>query len=297
MQEHTQRNDTGIIIARFQCNILHEGHIDLIDSVLARHSRVIVFLGISPLRNTKNNPLDYKHREYMIKEKYPNIEVHYVDDNRSDEIWSKNLDRQIRKWLNPNQTATLYGSRDSFIKHYSGNYPTCELISEKQFSSTAIRNNIINNYVPTEDFRAGLIAATGLRYPTVFTTVDIAIFDESETKLLLGRKPNESKFRFIGGFSDIKSTSFEQDARREVQEETNIDITDPIYVGSFRIDDHRYRKEIDKITTIFFRAKYFTGKPTAGDDIEEIRWFLFQDLQPQDIVDEHHILLAALKKK
>src|SRR3990172_9189558 len=114
--------DVGVIIGRFQIHELHEAHRDLINAVRAKHGRVIIFVGLSPLRNTPTNPLDFNTRKRMIQETYPDIEVYYVEDNPSDYIWSKNLDREITKWLKPFQTATLYGSRDSFIPSYTGKY-------------------------------------------------------------------------------------------------------------------------------------------------------------------------------
>ena len=47
--------DVGIIVARFQVHELHDAHRDLINSVLDRHDRVIIFLGLSEVRNTKRN--------------------------------------------------------------------------------------------------------------------------------------------------------------------------------------------------------------------------------------------------
>ena len=128
---------------------------ELISSVVNRHDRVIIFLGLSPLRNTKNNPLDFKPRKAMIEEAFPTVEVYYIDDQPSDDVWSKALDSQIRKWLQTGQTVRLYGSRDSFIKHYTGSFKTVELESGVFVSGTDIRNKIINQSASTKDFHAG----------------------------------------------------------------------------------------------------------------------------------------------
>ena len=126
MKTKVDKTDCGIIIARFQTNELHEAHKDLIETVISKHDRVIVILGNAPVRNTLNNPLDFRARRAMIAESYPNIEVHYLNDIRDDDLWSKKLDGLIDEILTPNQTATLYGSRDSFLKYYTGKNPTCE---------------------------------------------------------------------------------------------------------------------------------------------------------------------------
>jgi len=291
----------GVIVARFQLHELHDAHRDLIKSVVDRHERIIIFLGLSPLKNTVNNPLEFKQRKAMIDEEFKdcakNIEIHYIDDNRDDHVWSKNLDKQLAKWLNPGQSATLYGSRDSFLKCYHGKYPVCELESDYFVSATDIRRKIINNYPPTKDFRAGLIAATGLKYPTAFQTVDVAVVND-KGEVLLVKKPGEIQWRFIGGFSDPKSQSLEEDVRREIHEETGVATGDPVYLGSTLIDDWRYRRETDKIKTAFFVVKYLYGAPQGADDVEVAGWVSLNDLiKDQNIVPEHVVLLKMLIEK
>jgi bifunctional NMN adenylyltransferase/nudix hydrolase len=285
--------DVGVIVGRFQVHELHEAHRSLIDLVRKEVDRVIIFVGLSPLRNTQRNPLDFRERRKMIQDVYPDIDVYYIDDNRDDRVWSDDLDRQIAKWTKPSQTVILYGSRDSFIPHYYGTHPTKELDAEKFISGTEIRKRISANYPMTPAYRAGVIAATFNRYPTSFTTVDVAIFDGE--RLLLARKPKEKGLRFIGGFASPDSPSFEADARREVYEEAGgIEITTPEYVGSTLVDDWRYRSETDKIKTILFKANFVSGRPVGGDDVESVEWVDFSTLTEDQMVPEHRPLLRML---
>lgn len=295
LKEKTAKADVGVIVARFQVHELHQAHKDLIDSVLARHSRVLIFLGLSPLRNTTNNPLDFKSRRKMIQESYPDIDVFYIDDVNSDEIWSNKLDKEIQRWVNPGNTVILYGSRDSFIKHYSGKNKVCELESEVYISGTEIRNQICNFYPVTKDFRAGQIAATALRFPTAYQTVDIAVFN-SKNQLLLAKKELEPKWRFIGGFSDPSSPTLEDDAKREVKEEADIEVDNIKYVCSSICDDWRYRKEKDKIKTVLFKADYIFGSIQPNDDIHLLKWFDFDQIKEENIMPEHIILFKKLKE-
>lgn len=292
-------SDVAVIVGRFQVHELHDGQKDLINTVCQRHDRVIVFLGLSPLRNTTNNPLDFNTRRIMIKESFPDIEVYYVEDCNSNEVWSKNLDRQLEKWLKPHQTVTLYGSRDSFISSYSGKYPTCELESSVYVSGTEVRKRISNTFHPSKEMRAGMIAATLVRYPVCYTTVDIAVLDRHKGRILMGRKPNEKFLRFIGGFSSTTSPSFEIDAKREVTEEAGkIETDNYIYIGSTLIDDWRFRKETDKIKTMFFIADYIFGRPEGSDDLEAVEWVDVIDLieGKVNIMPEHKPLVEMLKK-
>jgi bifunctional NMN adenylyltransferase/nudix hydrolase len=292
---NTPAADVGVIIGRFQVHELHEAHLELIDSVRQKHDRTLIFIGLSPLRNTTRNPMDYNTRRKMILESFPDVEVYYVEDNRSDQVWSANLDREITKWLKPHQTVVLYGSRDSFISYYSGKYPTIELQSSKIISGSEIRRRIANSFAKDKSYRAGVISATFDRYPTCYTTVDIAITNE-KNQVLLGKKPGENALRFVGGFTSPDSDSFEEDARREVMEETGLSIDTLRYVGSAKIDDWRYKSEIDKIKTMFFVGIYMYGAPEAADDIEYVEWVNMTDLFSGkiDIVPEHIPLVVML---
>lgn len=292
----TKATDVGVIVGRFQVNELHEAHIDLITSVLNKHDRVLVFLGNSTIRNTLNNPLDYRARRTMIADKFPTVEIHYINDNPSDTAWTKNLDKLIGEQLLPMQTVTLYGSRDSFLKCYSGKHNTCELEATTFISGTEVRRRVCNNYPPTADYRAGMIAATAYRFPTAFQTVDIAVVND-KGELLLARKPEEKKWRFIGGFSDPASVSLEEDAKREVQEEAGVEVGNIIYLGSTLINDWRYRGEIDKIKTALFVAKYVFGKPEGADDVAEVKWVSINNLTKNDIVETHHVLIDMFNEK
>ena len=297
MEQAEILTEVGVIVGRFQSPILHEAHHELISWVASRHSKVIIFLGLSPLKGSFNNPLDFETRKQMILAEFPSIIVFYIKDTSSDKAWSQNLDAVISDVVTPNQRVTLYGSRDSFIPFYSGRHKTIELKSTVQISATDVRNKVAAKCLDSPEFRAGIIWGTYNQYPTVISTVDIAIFNDDYTEILLGRKRDEHKFRFIGGFADVGSSSFEEDARREAQEETGLSVTDPEYVGSYPIDDWRYRKEKNKIRTTLFICKKQFGKEAANDDIAEVKWFYFATLQASDIVAPHVILLAAIKNK
>ncbi len=295
--------DVGVIVGRFQVHELHEAHRALIDTVRDNHDHVIVFIGLSPLRNTTNNPLDFNARKRMFQEAYNDIEVHYVEDVSDDELWSTNLDREIIRWTKPHQKVMLYGSRDSFVSHYHGKFPTTELESETFISGTEIRRRIANHFTPSKEFRAGMIAASFSRFPTSYATVDVAIIKSAahgQREILLAKKTGEKDFRFVGGFADPSDKSYEATAIREIAEETGlgIDPTGIHYVGSAKIDDWRYRGELDAIKTTFFIADHQFGRPEAKDDIASVTWVNLDDLLAGSIIvqKEHRVLVEMLKE-
>jgi bifunctional NMN adenylyltransferase/nudix hydrolase len=234
----------GVIIGRFQIDELHEGHRALIDYVIEKNDTLILFVGLSPLMCTFNNPLDFKSREKMLKEAYPDAIIMYIKDEVSDKSWSNKLDKMLKESVNPDDETCLYGSRDSFIRHYHGEYKTKELEQTVFTSGTSIRKEIATSVVNSADFRKGIIWATMHQYTGPATTVDVAILNDDETKVLLGRKEKESHFRFIGGFAE-SGESFEQTAHREALEETSLALMDLRYIKSIPVDDWRYKNEIE----------------------------------------------------
>lgn len=303
--------DIGCIIGRFQVHELHEGHRQLIDTVCQHHKKIIIFVGDNPqITRSKRNPLGYKERECMLREAYPNVTIMPLPDRKHDEVWSKNLDSRIRE-VYPTGSVLLYGGRDSFISHYRGQFKCEELKQDIFVSGTEVRKNIKREVLSSPDFRAGAIYQVYNRYDQVYPTVDIALFDGDLAKLLLGKKPNENKYRFIGGFVDPKDKCLEDSASRELKEEAGpVEISRPQYVGSYQVNDWRYKKEADKIMTSLFWAQYSFGTLEPGDDISEIKYFhiseiigakalgsdekLIQYWMDCFLVEEHHPLMLDL---
>ncbi len=306
MKAKTEKYDVGVIIGRFQIHALHEAHIDLIDSVLAEHPKVFIFLGLSATKGSIDNPLEFQPRKQMIMEtyphdKFPQITIQYIKDCPSDEDWSNKLDQNIQDLISPQDKVVLYGGRDSFLNSYKGRFPTTELVSAKYISGTEIRNRLSKAPQSHPIFRAGAIWNAFQRYPVAYSTVDVAVYDSENKELLLVKKPNEELYRFPGGFVSPTDNSIEEAADRELQEETglNLLITTTEYLGSYKIDDWRYRKSSDKIITHFYITdrNSMSGPAKAADDVSETCWFPFGNVSEDDIVPEHHILFRVLKNK
>ena len=262
----------GVIIARLQTPYLHDGHKALLDHVTNKHFNVIVFLGIPRIQNTKRNPLDYNTRKQMIQHSYPNVTVLPLEDNRSDEKWSANVDNNIRT-IFPDKSALIYGSRDSFIPHYHGKYVVEEFPIVGQHNATDIRAIGSEVVKQSEDFRAGVIYGIYKQRPVTYPTVDVVVVDGD--KILLARKPSETLFRFVGGFVDRTDPNWEAAARRELYEETKLSALGMEYVCSQAVEDWRYAKEESGIMTTLFMTHAWDqmGKPEASDDIQEVKWF------------------------
>lgn len=289
----------GVIIGRFHVDELHEGHIDLIQEVEQTNDKLLIIVGLSPCLCTSYNPLDFHTRRHMLRESFPNAAIAYVHDTKEDIDWSEALDAIVAKYGDAFDKITLYGCRDSFIKHYeTRRFATQELVQRVIVSGTEIRRRIAAQSQNSKEFRAGAIWYALNQYPRAIPTVDIVIINKETKYALLGRKPKEKEFRIVGGFVQPGET-WEMAASRELQEETNLIVptTDLVYEGSFAIDDWRYRKEVDKITTTLFTADAWSGVPVPDDDISELQWTLLSTWAGPHIVEEHRDMFLHLVNK
>lgn len=292
---------TGVIIARFQTPYLHEGHTHLINNIQQKHNKLVVVLGVAPIVGTRKNPYDYHTREKLLKKQYPNIVVLPLSDHPNDSMWSQSLDQLLTSAF-PSEKFVLYGSRDSFIPYYTGKIETQELPEHGDYNATQLRAMFADLVFDSQDFRAGIIYAYNHQYTKVYPTVDVAVFRNDKTEILLGSKHINNKWRLLGGFSDPEDNNFEEAAKRELLEEAGpIEVGTLSYEMSCKIDDWRYRNEADKIITTVFSCDHIFGTPKGQDDIAEVDWFKIKDLKNMmdagKITPEHLPLITFLFEK
>ena len=287
-------NSCGVIVGRFQVARLHDGHRDLIDFVISKHANVLIVLGVSRAYANERNPLSYEMRKTMIRNVYPDVQFAELKDGRFDSHWCKALDRLIEEKANE-LDITMYGSRDSFLDSYTGKFPVERFSAKNRYNGTSKRMDQLRNPKFTQGFREGVIYSVANRAPIVYPTVDVAVLDSSQNNVLLaGKNGDGGKLRFIGGFVDAADKSYEMAARREVYEETSgAEVSNYSCLGSFQVDDWRYRGLGDGIMTTFYCAKYIFGCPRAADDIDRLTWVPIRVLL-KVIIDEHKPLAEKL---
>lgn len=295
----------GVIIGRYQAPGLTEGHKHVLDTAASENDKIIVIVGDNTKKFTLIYPLPVLYRlglvnDYCLDKGY-DFHLERLLDYRLDEVWSEKVDKKIAKHISEGDEVTLYGSRDCFHKHYTTKkYQFKDVIEIPGISATLVREEAAKNIVYDPNWAKGVIHAVNNQYPVSYQVVDVAILktssENNDVYVLLGRKHNETQIRFPGGFTDVTDNSLEEAANREAKEECGegIELSPMKYISSRRVDDWRYRRETNKIMTAFYVCHYIFGQVKGSDDLAEVNWFNLKEVNPEDLVHEHRILLEQL---
>lgn len=296
-KEVVENAEVGVIIGRFQLDEPHVGHLELINFVLTKQQNVIIMLGIEKAPAGRKNPLDFANRKLMLQTIFPSVTIIPLENRRYNKDWSKSIDDVI-PLIYGNKKTVIYGSRDSFIPHYEGKYPTVELDSSEKYNATNNRLAISRKIINTPDFRAGIIYSIYGQRGRLDSTVDVCGYNENG-EILMAKKPNEPLWRFVGGYVDSTDESDEMAARREFNEETECSINDLKYIASRKINDWRMKGSEHNIMTRLFLGRKSMGMPKASDDIVEVKWIHISEFSNFDgirtkVMVEHRELMAEL---
>jgi bifunctional NMN adenylyltransferase/nudix hydrolase len=289
----------GVIVARFQVDDMHEGHNYIVEQVISNHGKTIIFLGVPPFVGTYENPLDFDTRKKMVQEAYPDTVIMSIPDQPTNERWAAELDNRVREVFPETQGEVLmYGSRDSFIKHYQnggGRFDTTELKQLGTFTGTDIRKKISEKTKASKDFRYGCIYTAYNQFPRVIPAVHIIPITDG--KVLLVKKYNETKYRFPGALIRQQFDSYEVAAKSVLSDKVGSLETERPFKSLFTsgVRDWRVRGR-DSVMTNVFEANILFGMPTPHRDYEEVRAFDIKDLRKEIMIDEHQPLLEQYLK-
>ena len=131
-------------------------------------------------------------------------------------------------------------------------------------------------------------------YPRPMVTVDLAVFSlvELSLRVLLirrGREPFAGKWAIPGGFLEMDEPA-EAGARRELREETGLEIVGPVEPIGFFAEPGRDPR--GRTITLAHAAVVRPGehKPQGGDDAAEVAWIKIGD--PIDLAFDHAEILS-----
>lgn len=134
------------------------------------------------------------------------------------------------------------------------------------------------------------------KYPHPAVTADmIVLTDEPEPQILLilrGDEPFKGCWAFPGGFMNMDETT-EQCVRRELKEETGLDIEEVQQVGAYSTVDRDPR---GRTITVAYITHVPQILPVTGlDDAAEAKWWPINALPPLAF-DHAQILRDALRR-
>lgn len=315
----------NVLIGRFQTPILTNAHKELIQKTI-NDSNSLIVVGEAQVIYTKTNPFPYEYikkliTSFLISGDVDSTNTPYIEklqDNPSDDIWSKNLDKIIDKTLKKfkDKKVIIYHGRDSFKDYYNGKYKKClkEIKVSLENTNDSATENRIKKYKPNDlylkPYMFGMLESINNKFDTAFPCIDTCLVSKDHQYIVLGQKNHDPKgqYRFIGGFVDpIKDNSIEDTVVREVKEEIGIDIDkkDIFYISSSKINDSRYRRGNDKIFSSFFISFVDTqklldfvkqSKNKGNDDLAKIKCFKMNKLKTSNILDGHRVLYKTLKE-
>jgi len=290
----------GVVVARFQVDDLHEGHHHIIEQVSNNHGKILVFLGIPEFIGTMKNPLDFDTRKKMVQQDYPNAVIMSIPDQPENDLWAKELDRRIREiYPKSHGEVLLYGSRDSFIPSYEdggGEFDCTELKSHGTYAGIDIRKKISDENLASRDFRYGCIYTAYNQFPRVIPGVDIILMRKG--KVMLAKRYNEHRYRFIGSLVKEGSDSFDVAANKILTEKigSNCEISPLKYLFSTNVDDWRVRNSRDSVISTVFETEILWGHPQPYSKYDEIKEFDISDINHEIITKDHHPILEKYLK-
>lgn len=134
------------------------------------------------------------------------------------------------------------------------------------------------------------------KYPHPAVTTDCVVFgfDGKELKVLLierGMEPYKGMWAFPGGFLRMNETA-EECAKRELKEETGLELTKVRELGSFSGVNRDPR---ERVISIAFYSLARHSAVRGGDDASKAKWWAVDDI-PQLAFDHDYILRQAMKR-
>jgi 8-oxo-dGTP diphosphatase len=129
--------------------------------------------------------------------------------------------------------------------------------------------------------------------PTPALTADCVVFDQAGRVLLIrrGNEPFKGQYALPGGFVDI-GERVEDGARRELREETGIEVGDLNLIGVYSDPDRDPRGHT---CSVAYFARVDHADPVAGDDAAAAEWV--DDWRTHKLAFDHARILADAERR
>lgn len=311
-----------VVIGRFQ--LFHDGHQCLIDEAIKAGDKTIVVLGSANGARSIADPFTAPERQEMIETVYPDKDLLFIympDSAFDNEDWTNYLKEQVHNICSEDDAIKLVGHSKDHSSFYLRLFPEWDYLEVpsqkggisatdvrqhffesreywKDFVPKSISNWLEKNWIGTpEDFYLldwwnvvrgkYTIPWNKSPYKPIFVTADAVVFCNNHV-LVIKRvaHPGKGQYALAGGFLDEESVR--SCAVRELQEETNIDVTYTNLQSSItdrEVFDFPNRDTRGRYLTHAFKFDIISDKlpkVEAGDDAGHVEWIPVEDLSKMD---------------
>jgi 8-oxo-dGTP diphosphatase len=127
------------------------------------------------------------------------------------------------------------------------------------------------------------------RFANRGVSVDAVIIKDDRVLLIQrGVEPNKGFWGTPGGYVEWDEST-EDTVRREVEEETGLKVKRVRLIGVYSLPDRHPKQVIN----VLYIAEVEDDEPKAGDDAQDIRWFLLDSLPEQMALDHRQNIADA----
>src|SRR3989344_4797560 len=129
------------------------------------------------------------------------------------------------------------------------------------------------------------------RFANRGVSIDAVIINGNEVLLIKrGVEPNKGYWGTPGGYVNWDE-SLEETVKREVKEETNLDVTSLVLVGVYS-SPSRHPKQV---INVVYLIEVADGKVKHGDDAMDAKWFDLDNLPTEMALDHKQNIEDAIK--
>jgi len=334
-----KKHDKLVFILRAQP--FHSAHLEVIRQASKMCKELFLVVGSANQPRTYKNPFSASERMEMIKgaiTDLPNVCIAgAINDNMyNNTAWASTVQNLIRSFSTPEDVVGIVGHNKDESSFYLTLFPKWETVyvdEVEPLSATDIRElyfkrknniNLIKGVVPestfkflesfnrTSDFydlikeREFLVnhhkQFVNLKFPPVFVTVDCVVA-WNEKILMIRRKdiPGKGLLAVPGGYLDNTDVSIQAAALRELQEETNIEVSRDVLfesISNTKVFDAPRRCARGRIIThaFLFELSDLDVEPicNAGDDAAEAFWIDIDDIKREECFEDHFDIINIL---
>ncbi len=129
------------------------------------------------------------------------------------------------------------------------------------------------------------------RYPNRGVSIDAVIIKDNQVLLIQrGVEPNKGFWGTPGGYVEWDESA-EETVKREVKEETDLDVLETTLVGVYSSPTRHPKQVINLVYLVTVSDK----KAKQGDDAMDIKWFSLDELPDQMALDHKQHIEDAIK--